>query len=172
MDTRDILSTSNDDLLRATNDKEVALLIQPTKVARGNPAFGIDGSRSFAPVAAHCRGCPCKDLPDAICIRLLDPHFDDRQWSPNAARSLRYFRTSAGGDDAAHFCQAIQRPSATTNAGEGDAHLFSEFTRNISTSHRHRGETGCVIAMEVFVIDDTRYHGWNAPPHPHFLLFD
>src|ERR1700730_18128314 len=170
MDARDILSTPDDDILRATNDKEVALLVQPAKVTRGNPAFAIHRRRSFAPITTHRRWCPREDLPDTIGIWVLDPHFDDRKWPSDAAWSLRYFSTGTGGDDAAHFCQAIQRPSATTNSGEGDAYLFAQFTRNISTSHRYRDETRCVIALEVFVIDDTRYHGWNAPPYAHFLL--
>src|SRR5260370_35133822 len=85
MHTRDILSAPNDDILRATNDIEVALLIQAAKVARGDPAFCINESRSFAPIAARRGGRPRKNLPDTISIRVLDLHFDHWQCTPDAS---------------------------------------------------------------------------------------
>src|SRR5260370_57151 len=172
MHTRDILSAPNDDILRATNDIEVALRIKAAKVARGDPAFYIGGSRRFAPVAAHRGRRPCKNLPDTIYIRVLDPHFDDRQWSPDASRPLLHLRASARGEDTARFRQTVQCPAAATHARKGGAHPVSEFARNNGTAHRHSDESRRVIAGEVFVIDDARYHGSDAARHAHALSFD
>src|SRR5260370_17016954 len=83
MHTRDILSAPNDDILRATNDIEVALRIKAAKVARGDPAFYIGGSRRFAPVAPPRGRRPCKNLPHAIYIRLLHPHLHPPPWPPH-----------------------------------------------------------------------------------------
>src|SRR5260370_10009569 len=82
MHTRDILSAPNDDILRATNDIEVALRIKAAKVARGDPAFYIRGTRRVAPVAPHRGRRPRTKLPHPHYTRVIDHHLHHRQRLP------------------------------------------------------------------------------------------
>src|SRR5258708_38645145 len=82
----DVLSATNDDVLRPPHDVEAPFLVQATKISGGHPAVRIDGGSGLAPVAAHRCRRPSQDLSDAIGIRVLDLDFDDRQWLPYASR--------------------------------------------------------------------------------------